>query len=352
MTEFQDQVDVSLRIWKFACSVLLPCFLVFVGSGPRRWLPVAQRWSWRYGLWEAGRAAERLFKPTGPSRHSVHSVCNKVSFWSLLVRAFPPSPWFCLSLFGLPASWVMNILPKLPRIHGKQTSIPFTAYSCWPLRTRRLGEARISLFPDGQRNALDWRLNSILRLGGSRRALRIGRVCSDSFPSLPSELPCKRIRPVNVVGHTSRVFSQQGPQLGHKSLRTAWSHSSKPPQWALWESRPEPGVGFDPLHLWPAQEESGGPGRGQSHCAGCRSVFSSPMPSSFYESLRQAPLICKGNQLFNIRVERALLSGPPTASWKASRGNEIEVDSFCSFLAAEKGLPRSKTKMLCGLASS
>lgn len=88
VTEFQDQVDVSLRIWKCACSVLLPCFLVFVGSGPRRWLPVAQRWSWRYGLWEAGRAAERLFKPTGPSRHSVHSVCDKVSFWSLLVRAF------------------------------------------------------------------------------------------------------------------------------------------------------------------------------------------------------------------------------------------------------------------------
>lgn len=89
VTESQDQVDVSLGRWKFACSVLLPCFLVFVGSSPWRRLAVAQRWSWRCGLWEAGRAAERLFKSTGPSRHSVHSVCNKVSFWSLLLRAFP-----------------------------------------------------------------------------------------------------------------------------------------------------------------------------------------------------------------------------------------------------------------------
>lgn len=147
MTEFQNQVDVSLCIWKFACSVLLPCFLVFVGSGPRRWLPVAQRWSWRYGLWEAGRAAERLFKPTGPSRHSVHSVCNKVSFWSLLVRAFPHLLDAVL-VFWPSSKLSHEYITQITQDHCKQTSIPFSAYSCWPLRMRRVGEARISLFPD------------------------------------------------------------------------------------------------------------------------------------------------------------------------------------------------------------
>lgn len=38
------------------------------------------------------------------------------------------------------------------------------------------------------------------------------------------------------------------------------------------------------------------------------SVLSSPMPSSCCESWRQAPLIWKGNGLFNVQTELALFS--------------------------------------------
>lgn len=103
-----------LVFWEFTRSAPLPCFLAFVWLGPRRGLPVAQRWPWWRGLWEAGGAAERLCEPTGPSGHSIHSVCNKVSLWSLLARACSVLLGsFCSSFLGLPANQVM-IHPNYP----------------------------------------------------------------------------------------------------------------------------------------------------------------------------------------------------------------------------------------------
>lgn len=56
-----------------------PSFLAFMWPDSWIWLPVAQRRPGWSGLWEASWATERLLKPTGPSRHSVHSLCDKVS---------------------------------------------------------------------------------------------------------------------------------------------------------------------------------------------------------------------------------------------------------------------------------
>lgn len=73
-----------------------PSFLASVWPDSWIWLPVAQRWPWWNGLWEASWAAERLLKPPGPSRHSVHSLCGKVS-------ALIP-----LGYYTLPAAIVKN----------------------------------------------------------------------------------------------------------------------------------------------------------------------------------------------------------------------------------------------------
>lgn len=56
-----------------------PSILAFMWPDSWLWLPVAQRWPWWNGLWEASWAAERLLKPPGPSRHSLHPLCDKVS---------------------------------------------------------------------------------------------------------------------------------------------------------------------------------------------------------------------------------------------------------------------------------
>ena len=164
---------------------------------------------------------------------------------------------------------------------------------------RRLGEARISPFPDVRLLfQIDRRRRS--PLGETQRHWEAPKHLAECV--VIHSPPCQ----VSSIARESGLemfwaillgfsISWQGSRLGHKSLWTARGHCSQPPQRALWKSRLEPGVGSDPLHLWPTQEESGSPGWGQSNHAreGCLSVLSSPVPSSYYESWRQAPPFVK-----------------------------------------------------------